>query len=181
MKILLIGIPGSGKTTIAKELAAKYGLCMVKTGEILREMVKSGHELAPKIEAALSKGEYVDDEIAGEVVKDKLKAEECRLGFVMDGYPRRASQLKYFNPGFDTVIYLGISEEEAIKRLLARGRADDSIDVIKKRLETHEKYMSEVLEFFEASGRLHRINAEQDVWDIVKLCEEVVEEDAAKN
>jgi adenylate kinase len=74
------------------------------------------------------------------------------------------------------VIYLGISEEEAIRRLLARGRADDQIEVIKRRLETHEKYMGEVLEFFEKTGKLHRVNGEQSVDVIVGICEKIIEE-----
>lgn len=181
MKILLIGIPGSGKTTIAKELAEKYGLCMVKTGEILREMIKTDSRGA-LINEALGRGEYVDDNLAAEIVKDRTGRDDCKLGFIMDGYPRRASQLKVYNPGFDVVFYLGISEEEAIKRLLARGRADDKLEIIKTRLETHEKYMGEVLDYFEKTGKLYRINGEQSVPEIAKICEKIIEErDESKN
>lgn len=176
MKILLIGIPGSGKTTVAKALAEKFGLCMVKTGEILRGMMDQ-HARGSEIRQALDQGEYVDDSLAAEIVKEEVQSDKCRMGFVMDGYPRRAEQLELYNPGFDVVIYLGISEEEATKRLLARGRADDTPAVIKKRLEVHAKYMSDVLEAFEKTGKLHRVNGEQDIKEVISVCEGVIDEE----
>lgn len=163
MKILATGLPGSGKTTQAKLIAEDLGLCFVKTGEILRKLAKQDTPQGEHIKQALGQGELVDDQIVAEVVKVELSRPVCQPGFVMDGYPRSLDQLKLFDPGFDQVIYLKISESLARQRLLERGRHDDTDEVIDNRLKVQQQTLSELIDYFRLRQRLIEIDGEQPV------------------
>src|SRR4051812_28823610 len=104
-RILLAGLPGSGKTTQAKRLASKYDLCIVSVGDALREMAAGDTELGKEVKEEMSKGDLVDDAIAARVVSQKINSESCENGFVVDGYPRSLSQLKEYDPEFNNIVF----------------------------------------------------------------------------
>lgn len=163
MKILATGLPGSGKTTQAKLLAQDLGLCFVKTGEILRELAAQDNEQGRSIKVTLDQGELVDDAAVAAVVKAELLKPSCQSGFVMDGYPRSLNQLSVYDPGFDQVIYLKISERVARQRLLERGRHDDTTEVINNRLKVQQQTLSELIDYFRSKQKLVEIDGEQPV------------------
>lgn len=162
MKLLILGLPGSGKTTQAQKLAEKFNLCFVKTGTILREMAKTPTPEGVKIREALDKGELVDDLIVARLVEQRLKDEDCQDGFVMDGYPRSIHQIQTFDPEFVKVFYLKVPEEEVRKRLIQRGREDDTPELVDRRLQVQSKELGEVLEFFKKNGELVEIDGSKD-------------------
>src|SRR3989338_507134 len=126
MKILLIGPQGSGKSTQASLLAEYLGIPKISTGDIFRKL--------PKVKEILAAGKLVDDETTAEIVKKRLQETDCQNGFILDGYPRNITQKELFDPQFEKVIYLKVPDEELMKRLLARGREDDTPESIRTRL-----------------------------------------------
>ena len=149
-KILLAGPQGSGKTTQAKFIAQKYGLHFISAGKLLRELAQSGSE----------EGEFVDDKVAARLVKEEIE-KDSQNGFVLDGFPRRFSQLEYFNPDFDQVIYLDVPDGEVVDRMLGRGRADDTPEAIGERLRLYHSNTEPVLDYYDRQGKLIKVNASQ--------------------
>lgn len=166
MKILITGIPGSGKTTVGKKLAEDIGYCFVGTGALLRQLALEDSDLGRRTKQELDSGELVNDETVALVVKDRLSHQECRENFIMDGYPRSLSQLHRFDPGFDRVFYLRVSGEVARERLGLRGRSDDSPEVVEHRLKIHEENASSVLEYYKANSEVVEINGEDSVENV---------------
>ncbi|NIM03144.1 adenylate kinase [bacterium] len=127
MKLVLLGPPGSGKGTQAKRIAEKYGLPHVSSGDILRAGLGEEGYLDRETREIIHSGGLVPDRIAVEIVRKRLGEEDCEKGFILDGFPRTLPQAESLN-GFlqesdiaiDRVLYLELSEEEAVKRLSGR-------------------------------------------------------------
>lgn len=166
MKILVTGPQGSGKTTQARLLAEYLGVSLVGTGDSLREMSKEDSSLGKKIKEALKSGDLVDDAIVAEVVQQRLKASDCQNGFIMDGYPRSLHQLEVFDPNFDLVFYLDISDEEVTQRLIKRGREDDEQEIIAERLRLYHELTEPILSYYQEKGILERIDGNGEIEDI---------------
>ncbi|MBI4035502.1 nucleoside monophosphate kinase [Candidatus Daviesbacteria bacterium] len=170
MKILLIGPQGSGKSTQADLLAEFLNLPKIALGDIFRKLSQEDSPEGQRIRNIVGQGHLVDDQTAAEVVKKRLSEEDCQNGFVMDGYPRTVEQQQIFDPGFDKVIYLDVPEEEVIKRLLNRGRADDTYELIKRRLDLYYKQTAALLDHYRKSGKLVEIKG---LGDIEKVQDEI--------
>lgn len=151
MKILLIGPQGSGKSTQGKLLAQFLGLPYIATGDIFRNM--SG-----EIKRILDQGKLVDDETTSRIVKKKLQEQEFQNGFVIDGYPRTMEQVSLYDPGFDKVIFLDLPDEEATARLIARGREDDTPQLIAERLRNYHLQTDPLLDYYQKKGNLISID-----------------------
>lgn len=163
MRILITGPQGSGKTTQAKLISAKMGLCLVKTGDLIREKAAENSDIGCSLKEAIDKGNLVDNAVLADMLREKFNKPECRSGFVVDGYPRSLPQLAVFDPGYDLVFYLNISDEEAKKRLLARGREDDTPEAIEERLKIYHRQTKQVLDYYRDLGKLVEVNGEQPV------------------
>ena len=127
MKIIMLGAPGAGKGTQAKMLAEKYGIPHISTGDIFRANIKNGTELGAKAKEYMDKGLLVPDELVVDLVKDRLQQDDCKNGFLLDGFPRtifQAEKLDEFlsesNLKMDIVINLKVEKEALIKRLTGR-------------------------------------------------------------
>lgn len=169
MKILITGPQGSGKTTQAQILAKKLNVPLVDTGEMLRQMAAGDASAQGReIKAEMSRGELVDDKVAASLVASRLDGEDCRQGYVMDGYPRSMVSLELFNPEFDKIIYLQIPDEEVEKRLLLRGRADDTPEAIRERLELYHQKTEPVLDYYQKQGKLIRVDGRGGVEQVAE-------------
>jgi len=127
MKLVLLGPPGSGKGTQAKRLAEKYGLPHISTGDILRVGLGEGGYLDRETQDIIRSGGLVPDRIAVEIINKRLGEDDCQKGFILDGFPRTLHQAESLNSflkgsdrAIDHVLYLELSEEEAVKRLSNR-------------------------------------------------------------
>ncbi|MGC8812295.1 MAG: adenylate kinase family protein [Candidatus Aenigmatarchaeota archaeon] len=122
MKLIIFGPPGSGKGTYASILEKKLGIPKINTGDLLREIAKSGTELGKKIAEYQSKGELVPDDIVIDVLKDRISRPDCSKGFILDGYPRtipQAEVLEKISPP-DVIINLVVPQGVILARLSGR-------------------------------------------------------------
>jgi adenylate kinase len=122
MRLVIFGPPGSGKGTYASRLAPRLGVPHISTGDILRDEVKSGSELGRNISSYVSSGKLVPDEVVNMVMAKRLSQEDCRKGFILDGYPRTLQQACFLEKvsKIDFVINLNVPDEVIVRRLSSR-------------------------------------------------------------
>ncbi len=154
----MTGPQGSGKTTQARLLAEYLKVPLIDSGDMLRDLAKEDTEESRVVKEALGKGGMAPNEITGKIVSSRVKRKDCGSGFVMDGYPRNLDQLDIFDPLFDRVFYLEIGDVAVKERLKIRGRADDTTELISKRLELYHQLTEPVLEYYQNLGILERID-----------------------
>lgn len=158
MKILLIGPQGSGKSTQAKLLAEFLGLPKITVGDLFRQIAGSDSEDGKRIKQILDCGQLVDDQTTAELVKKRVSEDDVKNGFILDGYPRTIEQVNIFEPDFDKVIYLNVLREEVVRRLLQRGRTDDTEELINKRLDLYYQQTQSLLDHYKQQGILIEID-----------------------
>ena len=124
MRIILLGAPGSGKGTVAEGLRAAYGFPKISTGDLLREAVREGTPLGLVAASQMGKGGLVDDATVLALLRERLAREDCRGGYVLDGYPRNLAQADSLDalglPGPEIVFDLQVSDEVVLERLANR-------------------------------------------------------------
>ena len=123
MKLILLGAPGAGKGTQAQYLTEKYGIPQISTGDMLRAAVKAGTELGKSAKKIMDEGGLVSDELIINLVKERITEDDCKGGFLFDGFPRtipQAQALKDASVSIDAVIEIDVADEEIIKRMSGR-------------------------------------------------------------
>lgn len=127
MKLILLGPPGAGKGTQAKMLTDKFSIPQISTGDILRAAVKAGTEMGKKAKEYMDAGGLVPDEVVVGIVRDRLLEDDCKNGFILDGFPRTVAQadalqtsLVEMNKALDSVISLDVDAEALVERLTGR-------------------------------------------------------------
>ncbi|MGQ9595841.1 MAG: adenylate kinase [Thermoproteota archaeon] len=122
MKIIIFGPPGSGKGTYASRLGPRLNIPHISTGDILREEVKNMTELGKRIQSYISTGKLVPDDVMNELMRKRLSKEDCRRGFILDGYPRSLEQAEFLDKltKMDFVINLNVPDEVLVRRLSSR-------------------------------------------------------------
>jgi len=169
MKLILVGIQGSGKSTQGNLLSEKLGIPYLSTGHIFRELAKEHTSLGRYIKETMTAGYLIPDEKTNEIVSEYLSRPEYENGYIMDGYPRTVAQAKAFKNGIDKVIYLEVSDKEALWRLSLRNgdngekRDDDTLSAIHKRIELFHKFTEPVLDFYRKKEQLVTINGEDPI------------------
>jgi adenylate kinase len=146
MRVLLFGPPGSGKGTQSTLLAGRLGVPAISTGEMLRAAVAGGTELGRKVEKIMATGELVDDATMADVVRERLAQPDAQCGFLLDGYPRTLAQaetleaiLRRQGESLDAAVFLEVPEEELVRRMTGRQRADDREEVVRERLRVYRE------------------------------------------
>ena len=179
MKLIIFGPPGSGKGTQASLLAKKNKIPHLSTGDILRSKLEEGDDLGQELSKIMSVGNLVPDSIINPIVAEKLLSNDCKNGFILDGYPRNKYQsdflinfLKKNNLDIDLIIDF-IADTTTVKnRIMERSRienrSDDNLEVIKTRL---DKYFAEtqplaVIFKEKFKDKFFEINATQEITKI---------------
>lgn len=159
MKILFVGPQGSGKSTQSKLLSAFLGIPAISTGDIFREIASRNDPEGKRIRAILNSGQLVDDVTVSKLVEKQLSLPKYSNGFILDGYPRSINQIQFFDPKFQKVIYLKLSDEQAKERLVLRNREDDLPTLIEQRLEIYHNLTDPIIEYYKNLRLLEVIDA----------------------
>ena len=127
MRLILLGPPGAGKGTQASSIVAEYGITHISTGDIFRHNIKNETELGKKVKSYLDKGQLVPDELTIDLVWDRLSKDDCKKGFLLDGFPRTINQAEALQKGLeerglklDKVINIDVDKNILVKRLSGR-------------------------------------------------------------
>lgn len=177
MRLLIMGPQGVGKGTQAAKLAEYFKIPAISTGDIFRYNLKNQTELGKQAQAFIDKGELVPDELTNSIVKDRLAMDDAQGGWILDGYPRNASQvealdkmLEELGTPLDAVVALDADHEVLMARMMKRaeieGRADDTPEVIAKRLDVYAKETAPLLDIYAQRGNLVKINGVGDIDEI---------------
>ncbi len=169
MKIILIGIQGAGKSTQGNLLRDKLNIPYLSTGHIFREMAKEKTPLGRYIKEIMNAGYLIPDDKAVEIVSEYLKKPEYKNGYILDGFPRTLDQVKAFENGVDKVVYLKVSDKEALWRLSYRNgdnREDETLVALRKRIELFHKLTEPVLDYYRNKGNLVEVDGEKGVEEV---------------
>ncbi len=169
MRTILLGPPGAGKGTQAARLATHFGIPAISTGDIFRANVKGGTELGKQVQEIMHAGGLVPDSVTNAMVRDRLSQPDAAAGFLLDGYPRNPDQaveldamLAALDVSLDAVVELTADMDEVTKRILKRasieGRADDTEDVIRTRLEVYAEQTAPLTAFYDGRGLLVQVD-----------------------
>ncbi|MEY3274531.1 MAG: hypothetical protein RLZZ279_663 [Actinomycetota bacterium] len=178
-RLLLIGTPGAGKGTQAQRLSETFGIPAISTGDIFRHNVKNETELGKLAKAYMDRGEYVPDSLTNDLVRDRLSQADAADGFLLDGYPRTADQVAELDDilaeksqHLDAVVMLSADVDEVVRRLLNRaieqGRADDTEDVIRHRLEVYEEQTAPLISVYAARDLVITVDGLGEVSDVTE-------------
>jgi len=171
MKIILIGIQGAGKSTQGNLLSENLKIPYLSTGHIFRELAKEHTPIGRYIKEVMNAGYLIPDDKTLEIVTQYLHRAEYSGGYVLDGFPRTLNQVEAFENGIDKVIYIKVSDEEALKRLGLRNgdsgkREDETPAAIKRRIESFHKFTEPVLDFYREKGVLIEVDGEKEIDEI---------------
>ena len=182
LRIVMLGAPGSGKGTQAERLQASLGVPAISTGDMLRAAVAAGSELGRRVKDVMASGALVDDDLMADVVRDRLSQEDARGGFLLDGYPRTASQAETLGDildGYelDHVVTIDVPDEVLIERIVLRGRgADDREDVVRERLQVYAAQTEPLIAHYEALGLLRRVQGNYPIEQVTAAIEAALAE-----
>jgi adenylate kinase len=180
-RLIFLGPPGAGKGTQAKTLAEHQGIPHISTGDILRAALKDETPLGLKAKSYMDKGELVPDLLVQEMVEERLGLPDTSSGWILDGFPRTVKQaefldelLKKLSQPSAKVINLDVPDDVVVERLLARGRSDDSEDVIRRRLEVYRGETSPLIDYYDQRHQLVTVNGNQSLEEVNDALEKAI-------
>jgi len=171
MILILLGPPGAGKGTQAAYIVENYGIPQLSTGDMLRAAVAAETPVGIKAKAVMDVGNLVSDEIVAAIVEERIEADDCEPGFLLDGFPRTVAQAEMLDAmlekkgrSLDAVIELRVNEEALLDRLRnriaetkARGeevRKDDNEETFKHRLKVYNEQTAPLIPYYKKQGKL---------------------------
>jgi len=158
-RIVLLGAPGAGKGTQAQLLLERLGVAHVSTGDMLRAAVAAKTPVGLRAKSVMDAGQLVSDEIVIEIAAERLGQDDCKKGFILDGFPRTTAQaealdgmLEELGVGVEACLALTVDTEEVVARLLKRaeleGRADDNEETIRERMRVYDAQTAPLLDYY---------------------------------
>jgi adenylate kinase len=168
-RMLIIGPPGAGKGTQAVRISEQLGVPAISTGDIFRANIKGRTALGEEAKSYIDRGDLVPDSVTNRMVRDRLAETDTHEGFLLDGYPRNAAQVRELDAilaelcqELDVVLKLTADRDELVQRLLGRaqkeGRTDDTEDVIRHRLDVYDAETAAVVDLYEERGIVREVD-----------------------
>lgn len=191
MRLIVFGPPGAGKGTQAQRLGERHSIPPLSTGDMLRAAVTEGTETGRRVKAIMDRGELVPDDVVNQMISDRIDQEDCRNGFILDGFPRTVAQaesltamLEQRGVRLDAVIELQVDQTSLIERMekrvadtLAAGgtaRSDDNRDTFVRRLDAYRNKTEPLLDYYRRRRELITVNGMQGIDDVAREIEEVL-------
>lgn len=179
MKLVFLGPPGAGKGTQAKFCAEKYSIAHISTGDMLRAAVQEGSAVGKKVKSIIDSGQLVPDDLIVQIIRERVKKDDCKKGYLLDGFPRTVPQavalegmLSDADTSLDKVILFTLTLSALLKRLAARrsqeSRADDSAETQQERLRVYEEQTAPLIEYYKSNGRLVEVDASGTIEEVQK-------------
>ena len=173
-RLVLLGPPGAGKGTQAARLAERFGVPAISTGDIFRANIKGGTPLGRTVQEYTSRGALVPDSVTNDMVRDRLAQDDVTEGFLLDGYPRNVAQVDELDViladaglTLDLAVEITADPDIVAERLLKRaeteGRADDTEDVIRHRLDVYAEETAPIARVYAERGLLVQVDGIGDV------------------
>jgi adenylate kinase len=171
VRLVLVGPPGAGKGTQAVRLAERLDVPHISTGDLFRANLKEETDLGREAKRYMDAGDLVPDEVTVAMVRERLTHDDAAKGFILDGFPRTRSQaaslgelLDERGEQIDAVVEFQVAEDELVRRLMGRGRDDDTEDVIRRRQQVYRDETAPLLDHY--SDRLVTVDAVGTVEEI---------------
>ena len=179
MRLLIMGPPGVGKGTQAKNIKTELNILHLSTGEILRKEISKKTEVGNEAKIYIDKGCLVPDKILLNIMRDRLSKPDCSKGYILDGFPRTIIQasglddiMDSLNETLDIAISLTADKNELVKRLISRGeesgRSDDSETIIRNRQKIYWKQTAPLLDYYQSKGILKNVDGLGSILEITK-------------
>jgi len=197
MRLVILGLPGAGKGTVAAALSEAYDVPHIASGDLLREAIETQTPLGRQAGTYVDSGRLVPDDLVVAMMAERLAADDCRAGFLLDGFPRTVAQadalgvaLAEQDARLEAVLYLEVDPEVVVERLSARRtcercgrvynlvtlrprvegvcdgcggrltvRLDDEPETVRRRIEVYRRQTLALVDYYEARGRLRRVDA----------------------
>ena len=177
MRLVLLGPPGAGKGTQAARVACRFGTPHIATGDIFRANVAEGTELGRTAQEFMDRGDLVPDDVVIAMVMERLGADDCEAGFVLDGFPRTVEQAEALDrqlvdlgSPLHAVLCFDITEDELLRRLAGRAaaqhRADDAEQTIRHRLEVFAIKTRPLIDYYRGRGILLSVDGDRPTGDV---------------
>ncbi len=177
MNLLVLGPQGAGKGTQAKRIAREYGAPHVSTGDMFRAEQAAGTDFGKQVGEIMASGALVPDELTIAMIEQRLSQPDAEGGFVLDGFPRNLAQAEALDAmlggigrSLDAILFFDVSDEIGMARALSRaeleGRADDTHEVIAKRLAIYHSETEPIVEYYRATGKLVPLHANRTIEDV---------------
>lgn len=182
--------PGAGKGTQAQRIEDAYDIRQLSTGDMLRAAVAAETDIGKQAKDIMARGDLVPDEVVVSIISDRIEEDDCKNGFILDGFPRNVAQAKALDAmlvekaiALDGVIELAVDPEVLIGRILKRAeesadgpREDDTEEALQHRLRVYEEQTAPVAEFYASKGILKTLDGMQEMDEVTQQINAVLKE-----